>query len=73
LQKKLIILAVILGQLYSSQCFKEFSPSKTGRYTAGIKPDGTLWTWGEVGYGGLGNNTQIYLRKMTSLLFILTK
>lgn len=58
LKKTLITLAVILGQLSSSQCFKEFSPSKTGRYTAGIKTDGTLWTWGEKGYGGLGNNTQ---------------
>lgn len=58
MKKKLITLTVILGQLYSSQCFKEFSPSKTGRYTAGIKTDGTLWTWGEVVYGALGNNLQ---------------
>ncbi|MEJ5103937.1 T9SS type A sorting domain-containing protein [Chryseobacterium sp. MYb328] len=58
MKKTLITLTVILGQLSSSQCFKEFSPSKTGRFTAGIKTDGTLWTWGEVGYGALGNNLQ---------------
>ncbi|AZB26237.1 T9SS C-terminal target domain-containing protein [Chryseobacterium bernardetii] len=58
MKKTLITLTVILGQLSSSQCFKEFSPSKTGRYTAGIKTDGTLWTWGEAGYGALGNNLQ---------------
>ena len=27
------------------------------RYTAAVKTDGTLWTWGSTGYGQLGDNT----------------
>ena len=30
-----------------------------GRHTVGLKPDGTLWTWGSNEYGQLGNNTRI--------------
>jgi len=28
-----------------------------GSHTAAIKTDGTLWTWGYNGFGGLGDNT----------------
>ena len=31
--------------------------SAAGYHTAAIKTDGTLWTWGLGGYGGLGNNS----------------
>ena len=31
--------------------------SSGGANTAAIKTDGTLWTWGLGGYGGLGNNS----------------
>jgi len=58
------------GQLSDNTVTSKSSPVQTitggtnwkqvaggGYYTAAIKTDGTLWTWGRNQYGGLGDNT----------------
>ena len=58
------------GQLGDNSIVKKSSPVQTiaggtnwksisarTYHTAGIKTDGTLWTWGNNGFGQLGNNT----------------
>jgi rubredoxin len=37
--------------------WKQVSCSKNRLFTAAIKTDGTLWTWGQNSYGQLGDNT----------------
>jgi alpha-tubulin suppressor-like RCC1 family protein len=60
----------IFGQLGDNTNFNKSSPVQTitggtnwkqvacgGNFTASIKTDGTLWTWGQNNYGQLGNNS----------------
>jgi alpha-tubulin suppressor-like RCC1 family protein len=44
-------------EITSSTNWKQISAGSGGRFTAALKTDGTLWSWGYNSYGNIGDNT----------------
>ncbi len=53
--KKYILLFLLVSFFANAQCWQKISISAT--HCLAIKADGTLWAWGDNGYGQLGNGT----------------
>ena len=60
-----LLLIITLCNLSYSQCWKKIASGS--EFTLGIKPDGTLWTWGWNGYGVLGNGTTSHVNTPTKI------
>lgn len=55
MQKKILLLILIITSQAFSQCFGNLSVG--GAHVTTIKPNGTLWGWGYAEYGQLGNTS----------------
>lgn len=52
MRSKLLITFCLLAISVNAQCWQKISAGN--QFTAAIKSDGTLWTWGDHQYGQLG-------------------
>ena len=55
MQKKILLLLLLITSQAFSQCFGNLSVG--GAHVTTIKPNGTLWGWGYAEYGQLGNTS----------------